>query len=88
MWFWLARIISGRSQQERIRRGVDRGSVAIRGFIKDHPVSEVWVSQWKLARAIIRLCARGAGHTHLGGASQIKGNIISVGRRIFNIVEG
>jgi len=41
MWFWLARIISGRSQQERIRRGVDRGSVAIKGFIKDHPVSEV-----------------------------------------------
>ena len=27
MWFWLAKIIKGRSQQERIRRGVDRGSV-------------------------------------------------------------
>jgi len=45
MWFWLAKIIRGRSQHERIRRGVERGSVAIRGFIKDHPVSEVCISQ-------------------------------------------
>jgi len=45
MWFWLARIINGRSQHERIRRGVDRGSVAMSGFMKDHPVSEGWASQ-------------------------------------------
>jgi len=45
MWFWLARIISGRSQHDKIRRGVDNGSVAMRGLISDHPVSEVWVSQ-------------------------------------------
>ena len=45
MWFWLARIIRGRSQQERISRGVDKGSVATRGLIRDHPVSEVCVSQ-------------------------------------------
>lgn len=29
VWFWLARIIRGRSQQVRVRRGVERGSVAI-----------------------------------------------------------
>jgi len=29
MWFWLARIISGRSQQVRTRSGVERGSVAM-----------------------------------------------------------
>ena len=55
MWFWLARIIIGRSQHDRIRRGVERGSVAIRGLIRDHPVSEVKVSQWRLIIAIIRL---------------------------------
>ena len=44
MWFWLARIIRGRSQQERIRRGVDKGSVAMRGLTNDHPVSEGCVS--------------------------------------------
>lgn len=41
VWFWLARIIKGRSQQERIRRGVERGSVARRGLRRDQPVSEV-----------------------------------------------
>lgn len=30
VWFWLAKIISGRSQQVRTRRGVDKGSVAIK----------------------------------------------------------
>ena len=29
VWFWLARIISGKSQQVRTKRGVDRGSVAM-----------------------------------------------------------
>jgi len=88
MWFWLARVISGRSQQERIRRGVDKGSAAISGFMKDHPVSEEWVSQCRLTRAMIRLCVRDVGHSHLGGASQIVGNNIIVGRRIFSIVGG
>lgn len=39
MWFWLARIISGRSQQVRTRRGVESGSVAMYWFINDQPVS-------------------------------------------------
>ena len=87
MWFWLARIIKGRSQQERTRRGADKGSVAIRGFVKDQPVSEVRVSQWRLVTAITRVWAREEVHTHLGGVSQIKGNNVSVGIRIFSIVE-
>lgn len=29
VWFWLARIIKGRSQQVKTRRGVERRSVAI-----------------------------------------------------------
>ena len=29
MWFWLARIIRGRSQHVRVSRGVERGSVAM-----------------------------------------------------------
>lgn len=29
VWFWLARIIRGSSQQVRTRRGVERGSVAM-----------------------------------------------------------
>ena len=88
MWFWLARIIRGRSQQERMRRGVDRGSVAMSGFMSDHPVSDVCISQCRLTKAIIRPWAREDGHSHLGGASQIVGNSISVGRSTFSIVRG
>lgn len=28
MWFWLAKIINGRSQHDNTRRGVERASVA------------------------------------------------------------
>jgi len=88
MWFWLARIIRGRSQHDRIRRGVDKGSVAISGFIRDQPVSEAWNSQWRLIKAIMSPWVRDEGHSHFGGVSQIVGNSISVGRRIFSIVRG
>jgi len=65
MWFWLARIISGSSQQESTRRGVESGSVAISGFIVDQPVSDEHINQCRLARAIIRLWPREDGQTHL-----------------------
>ena len=55
VWFWLARIIKGRSQQVRVRRGVERGSVAMYWFKKDQPVSAEILNQVKLASAIIRL---------------------------------
>lgn len=29
VWFWLARIIKGRSQQARTSKGADRGSIAM-----------------------------------------------------------
>lgn len=88
MWFWLARIINGRSQQERTRRGVESGSVAIKGFIKDHPVSDVCINQCRLTRAMMRLWARDEGQTHFGGVSQIVGNSKNVGRSTFSIVGG
>ena len=88
MWLWLARVIKGRSQQERTRRGVDKGSVARRGIRRDQPVSEVWGSQCRETRAITRLCARDEGHTHLGGVSQIRGNRRRVGVSTFSIVGG
>lgn len=86
MCFWLAIIIRGKSQHVRINSGVDRESVAMYGFRVDHPVSDVLINQERLANAIVRLWAREAGQSHLCGVSQIIGNSISVGMRIFSIV--
>lgn len=72
----------------RTRRGVERGSVARYELRQDHPVSERFFSQEKLASAMIRLCARVTGHRRLAGASQIVGTSIRVGIRIFSIVRG
>lgn len=55
VWFWLARIISGRSQHVSTRRGVERGSVAIYWFSEYQPVSVDILSHSRLASAIIRL---------------------------------
>ena len=55
VWFWLARIIRGRSQQVRANSGVERGSVAMYIFIQDQPVSVGELNQARLANAIIRL---------------------------------
>lgn len=86
VWFWLAKIIRGRSQHERIKRGVDRGSVAKYGFRKVHPVSEVFFSHIRLVRAIKRLFKSEEGHSHLGGVSHVASISMVVGIRIFNIV--
>lgn len=69
----------------RTRRGVERGSVAIYELREVHPVSEGVLSQERLARAIIKLCARVAGHNHLLGVAQMVGTSMRVGRRIFSI---
>ena len=62
--------------------------MAIRGFIRDHPVSEVCISQCRLTKAITRPWARDDGHSHLGGVSQIVGNNMRVGRSTFSIEGG
>lgn len=88
MWFWLARIISGSNQQVRTSRGVERVSVAIYRLRVVQPVSERFFSQVRLNNAIVRLCIRAVGQSHLGGTSQIVGINIRVGMRIFSIVVG
>lgn len=55
---------------------------------KDHPVSDVFFSHERLARAINRLWSRVVGHNHLVGAIQAVGTSIIVGIRIFSIGEG
>lgn len=55
VWFWLARIIRGRSQQVSTKRGVERGSVAINKLRVDQPVSAGFFNQVRLTSAIIRL---------------------------------
>jgi len=88
VWFWLAKIISGKSQQVRTRRGVDKGSVAIYWLREVQPVSDRLSSQVRLASAIMRLWARVVGHSHFAGTIQVVGTSISVGIRIFSIVVG
>lgn len=85
VWFWLAKIIRGRSQHVRTRRGVDRESVAMYRPSEDQPVSERFSSQVRLARAMTRLWARVVGHNHFAEASQVVGMSIRVGTRIFSI---
>lgn len=87
-WFWLARIIRGRSQQVRTSRGVERPSTAMVGFKKDHPVSVEFFSQVMLKIAIVRLWTRTVGQSHFEGVYQAVGTSIIVGSRIFSIVRG
>ena len=88
MWFWLAIIIKGRSQQERTSRGLDRASVAVSRLRWVHPVSHDFFIQIKLMVAINRLCTVGIFQVHFVGVNQVVGIKSRVGIRIFNIVEG
>lgn len=88
VWFWLAKIIRGSSQHERISRGVERGSVARYGLRKDRSVSEEALNHDRLMSAISRLCIRVVGHNHLMGVSQAVGINIVVGMRTFSIGGG
>jgi len=80
--------MSGSSQQVSTRRGVDKGSVAMYKFKEAQPVSARLLSHVRLNNAMTRLWVRAVGHNHLGCASQAVGTSISVGIRIFSIVEG
>lgn len=86
MWFWLAKIISGSSQQDRTSRGVDSGSVAKNRPRDVQPDSEGKLSHVRLVNAMQKLWASAVGHNHFGRASQIVGRSMKVGRRIFSIV--
>lgn len=88
VWFWLARIIRGRSQHVRTSRGVDRGSVAINRFRVDQPVSNAYFSHERLISAINMLWARVVGQSHLAGVNQAVGTSIKVGMRTFSIGVG
>lgn len=70
----------------RINKGVDNGSVAINPLKFDQAVSEGQVSQFKVNKAIIRLCVSVEGHSHFLGVSHVVGISMIVGIRIFNIV--
>lgn len=87
-WFWLARIMIGRSQQERTNKGEERGSVAIKGLRDFQPVSENWANQVRLRREIRRLWAKAVGQSHFGGVVQVVKTRVIVGIRIFSIVVG
>lgn len=62
--------------------------MAIYGLRLDHPVSERFFNHERLATAMTRLCRSVVGHNHLAGASHVVGTSISVGIKIFSIVEG
>ena len=62
--------------------------MAMSGFIRDQPVSEVCISQCRLTSEMTSPWARDDGHSHLGGVSQIVGKSMSVGRSTFSIVGG
>lgn len=86
IWFWLAKIIKGSSQQVSTSRGVDRGSVPKYELEEAQPVSKGHLIQVRLVRAIVRLWKVIMVQSHFGGDSQIVGNSMIVGIRIFSIV--
>lgn len=51
-------------------------------------MSERFLSQDRLAKAIIKLWARVVGHSHLAGDSQAVGTSMRVGIKIFSIGVG
>ena len=87
-WFWLARIIRGRSQHESTRRGPDRGSAPIRGLRCVHPASRDVFSQGRLSAAINRLLVVVVCQSHFWGQIHVSGIRAKVGIRTFNIVKG
>lgn len=67
---------------------MERGSVAMYGLRLAHPVSARFFSHERLATAMTRLCRSVVGHNHLAGVSHVVGTSMSVGIKIFSIVEG
>lgn len=84
-WFWLAKIMSGRSQHESTKRGVDTRSVPMYVLRWVQLSSEQLFSHIKLVAAMIKLYASVKGHSHLVGLNQADGIRAKVGIRIFSI---
>lgn len=87
MWFWLARIIKGRSQHVKTRRGVDNVSIAVYNPREVQPVSDMFLIQVKLSIEIIKLYDSVKRHRCGKFESQVTGISIKVGIKIF-IIEG
>lgn len=86
-WFWLARIMSGRSQHVNTSRGDDVWSVPV------HWVRFLYgwyegVSHCRLSVATSKLYMVVLVHRNLGGERRVVGRSIIVGRMIFSIVGG
>lgn len=86
-WFWLAIIISGRSQVVRISRGADSESEK-KLSEKIRPVSVIWFSIDRLIRLINRLWMVVLIQTMLFLDNHVSGSSMAVGRMIFSIVGG
>lgn len=86
MWFWLARVIRGSSQQDNTNRGVERGSVAAYRFEQVQPTSVSHLSQVRLIAAIASPCVVAVVHSHFLFTSQVVGISMMVGIRTFSIV--
>lgn len=88
MWFWLAMIISGSNQQDKMRRGEESESVPMLELRHIQPdVHGIFIHN-KLKIAIRRLFSVARCHTQLRCESQVAGISMRVGTRIFSIGGG
>lgn len=86
-WFWLAKIIKGRSQTVRITKGVEMGS---KKNIGENVILKMSFchSNVRLERLINRLWDKTLIHSIFLSESQVNGININDGKIIFNIVKG
>lgn len=88
VWFWLARIMRGRSQQVKINSGVESISRAIKVLTEVQLDVGNFISNGRLASAIIKLWRVVVGQSHLAGTIQVTGTSMKVAIRISSIVTG
>lgn len=84
----LARKVSGRSQQERAIKGVERGSQAKRWLGFSHPVSDDQHRECRLMKAIRNPWERQICQSCLAGAAKAVGRSMVKGTKVFSIAEG
>ena len=86
-WFWLAMIMSGRSQQDSTSSGDEIWSMPVQG-VRYLCGWYVGINHCRLTVAIRRLYRVVLVHRDLGGDRRVTGRSMIVGRIIFNIVRG